>query len=119
MTLNTSAFGKWWNRSPRYPCLRPCIRFVCVPLPAYDFFIREKYVQSFILSQQTNSTLIEWVSIFSNDASQEVLQDSKYKKRDGFQLLLKYLENNLAKSATGGLKRERSQSPGKRTPAKK
>ena len=38
-----------------------------------------------------NSTFIEWVSDFSNDATQEVIQDSKFKKQEGFASLVKAL----------------------------
>lgn len=38
-----------------------------------------------------NSTLIEWSSTFSNDASAEVLQDSRYKKKEGLGELVKFL----------------------------
>ncbi len=38
-----------------------------------------------------NSTFVEWVSDFSNDATQEVIQDSKFKKQEGFASLVKAL----------------------------
>lgn len=38
-----------------------------------------------------NTTFIEWYSDFSNDATQEVLQDSKYKKQEGLESLSKKL----------------------------
>jgi hypothetical protein len=38
-----------------------------------------------------NTTLIEWSSDFSNDVNQEVLQDSKFKKQEGFASLIKAL----------------------------
>lgn len=36
---------------------------------------------------ENNTTLVEWVSLFSNDAGLEVVQDSKYKKLDGLKAL--------------------------------
>jgi hypothetical protein len=39
-----------------------------------------------------NTTFIEWYSDFSNDATQEVLQDSKFKKQEGFASLIKAVD---------------------------
>jgi hypothetical protein len=38
-----------------------------------------------------NSTFIEWISDYSNDATQEVIQDSKYKKQEAFEDLVNFL----------------------------
>jgi hypothetical protein len=43
----------------------------------------------------TPATFNEWYSDFNNDATQEVLQDSKFKKQDGFASLIKAV--NLGK----------------------
>ncbi|KAI8899974.1 hypothetical protein BC833DRAFT_583540 [Globomyces pollinis-pini] len=39
-----------------------------------------------------NTTLIEWESDFSYDAGVNVLEDSRFKKREGFADLVKYLQ---------------------------
>ncbi|EPZ33670.1 hypothetical protein ROZALSC1DRAFT_28068 [Rozella allomycis CSF55] len=39
-----------------------------------------------------NSTFAEWVSDYSNDATQSVLQDSTFKKKEGFSDLSKFLK---------------------------
>lgn len=56
-----------------------------------------------------NTTLIEWISDYSNDAAQSVLQDSKFKKQEGFEALLKFLAGS----------KKRPASPVKASPAKK
>jgi len=38
---------------------------------------------------ENNTTFIEWISDFSSDASQEVIQDSRFKKLEGFSDLRK------------------------------
>eukprot|EP00741_Cyanophora_paradoxa_P025620 tig00000383_g24724.t1 len=40
---------------------------------------------------QSNTTLVEWISDFSNDANQAVIQDSRFKKLEAFQDLAKAL----------------------------
>lgn len=38
-----------------------------------------------------NTTFIEWTSDYSSDATQEVIQDSKYKKQEAFEDLVQAL----------------------------
>lgn len=62
-----------------------------------------------------NTCLVQWTSDFSNDATQAVVQDSKYKKQEAFADIVKA----VAKSAPQGVKRasspvkEQPQSPKK------
>ena len=39
----------------------------------------------------SNQTFIEWRTSFSNDASLQVIEDSRFKKREGFKDLKDYL----------------------------
>ncbi|KAI3647778.1 hypothetical protein MP228_007999 [Amoeboaphelidium protococcarum] len=63
-----------------------------------------------------DSTFVEWVSDYSSDASQEVIQDSKYKKHEAFTDLSKAVSKVV--DQTGGKKRTAPSSP-ERKPAKK
>eukprot|EP00158_Paraphelidium_tribonemae_P005543 Partr_v1_DN27398_c1_g1_i1_m46294 putative Polyketide cyclase / dehydrase and lipid transport len=50
-----------------------------------------------------NSTFIEWVTDFSNDATPAVVQDSKYKKQEAFEELFKSL-SSLKRAASSPAK---------------
>ena len=47
-----------------------------------------------------NSSVVEWTSDYSNDATQEVVQDSKFKKLEAFEDLVKHLANGAKRLAS-------------------